>query len=145
MEYIGEEVKAKLEGKICSYDKSVPDCLCAIYLTDNHIFVSEDNFDGTYEDHYVFPLSNVTDVLMEQPANVSGKNSDAIRKSVFETSRAERSITTKLLDTFRKEKYFTIVSKDATGNTTKTYFILASGGESKFISEFKKLNSEGNI
>lgn len=51
MEYRGGEVKAKLEGKICSYDKSVLDCLCAIYLIDNHIFVSEDNFDGTFTDH----------------------------------------------------------------------------------------------
>ena len=69
MEYKGAEVKAKLEGKICSYDKSVPDSICAIYLTDMNIFVSEDNYDGTFTDHYVFPISGVADILMEKPTN----------------------------------------------------------------------------
>lgn len=139
MEYKGAEVKAKLEGKICSYDKSVPDSICAIYLTDMNIFVSEDNYDGTFTDHYVFPISGVADILMEKITKDSDNKDDFLSRETYQTSRAERSITTKLLDSFFPAKYFTIVSKLADGNNTKTHFLLTKGSESKFISEFKKL------
>lgn len=141
MEYRGEEVKAKLEGRICSYDKSVPDSVCAIYLTETHIFVSEDNYDGTYTDQYVFPLSSVTTVLMEKPyeTRLSDGEHDGIRKMSFQTSRAERILVTKIMDAFHKEEYFTIVSKNAEGNQEKTYFTLTSGAKNEFISEFRKL------
>lgn len=140
MKYREEEVKAKLEGKLCSYDKSVPDCVCAIYLTESHIFVSENNYDGTYKDHYVFPLSCVKDVLMEQPykKSISDKNHDGFRSAPFQSSRAERGIINRLLDTFHKDEYFTIVINNSDGKTDKLYFILTSKGQDKFISEFNK-------
>lgn len=138
MEYKGEDVKAKLEGKICSYDKSVPDSICTIYLTDMNIFVSEDNYDGTFTDHYIFPLSGVTDILMEKPTNDLDKKDDFLKRETYQTSRAEKSTTTKLLENFFPTKYFTIVCKHVDGNSTKTHFLITSGSKSKFIREFKK-------
>lgn len=139
MKYRDAEVRARLEGKLCSYDKSVPDCVCAIYLTESHIFVSENNYDGTYKDHYAFPLSCVKDVFMENPnaQSISNKNHDDFRRIPFQSSRASKGLVSRIMDAFHKEEYFTIVSKNNDGNTEKTYFVLVSGSKDKFISEFK--------
>ena len=50
--YKSEEVIESLTAKIYPTDKRVPECVCYIRLTSGHVFISEDNYDGTYEDTY---------------------------------------------------------------------------------------------
>ncbi len=59
MLYAGEQVIAKMEARILPYDKAVPDCVCSLVATKRFLAVLEDNFDGTYEEHYKIYVSNI--------------------------------------------------------------------------------------
>lgn len=137
MEYRGEKVIAKVIGKICSYEEDIPDCVCNIYLTDLHIFVSEDNYDGTFTDHYVYHLSNVIDVLMDRPYETTLPFGKLLGSHV--RTGAIRYTEQESIDVARKEKFFTIVSRTDDGSRKKIYFILNSLGKGMFIREFKKM------
>ena len=143
MDYKGENIMATVSGKLNSYEKTIPDCECNIYLTDMHIFVAEDNYDGTYTDHYIFPISNVVDVLMDQPFLTSVSNKPANSGllctihgifGLFAKSPLYKASTNK-----NYAQYFTIVHQNASGTNEKIFITLSSSNQNKFIKEFKKL------
>ena len=65
--YKDEEVIECMEARIHPTDNRVPDCICMIRITPGHIFVSEDNYDGTYVDHYVIELGQIDELKISSP------------------------------------------------------------------------------
>lgn len=149
MEYRGEKVVATLSGKLCSYEKEVPDCICIIKLTEGHIFVSEDNYDGTFTDHYSYSLSEVVDVLMKQPYKTSMVSADTTNwrpfgwgiRILIDRLTGRNSIDSYNQGSKEKDQYFTIIIKNELGNHKELYFALNSYGKKEFIKEFKKLKN----
>ena len=69
--YKGEEVIESLEARLYPTDNRVPECSCVVRLTSMHIFVSEDNYDGTFDDHYVLDLKMIEEVKIGKPFETS--------------------------------------------------------------------------
>lgn len=84
MEYRGEIVLAIIDGRIHPFeDKEVPDAICSLIITESMLYVSEDNYDGTYTDHYSAPLKDVESIAIERPFATS-MGSRGPKRSGFE-------------------------------------------------------------
>lgn len=57
--YLDEYVLAHLECRLVPPDIRYPDCRCVARLTESRLYISEDNFDGTYIDHIIIPILDV--------------------------------------------------------------------------------------
>ena len=69
--YKSEEVIELLDARIHPTDNTVPECKCYIRLTANHVFISEDNFDGTYDDHYILDIAQIDEIRISEPYKTS--------------------------------------------------------------------------
>ena len=67
--YKTENVVAEITAKIHPADKNIPDCRCNLVLTERHLFVLEDNFNGTFEEHYVIDIKFIDDITVSTPFN----------------------------------------------------------------------------
>lgn len=65
--YRGEEVKGSMTARLYPADNTVPECQCVLRITPMHLFVSEDNFDGTYEDHYILAHNMIEEIKVSAP------------------------------------------------------------------------------
>ena len=57
--YLDEPVLGYLNSHLVPPDNRYPDCLCMLILTESHLYVAEDNYDGTYTDHFAIPILDV--------------------------------------------------------------------------------------
>ena len=60
--YKGEELLICMSARIHPADKTIPDCKCILGLSERHLFVIEDNYDGTYTDYYYINVRQIEDV-----------------------------------------------------------------------------------
>ncbi|MCR5799773.1 MAG: hypothetical protein K6G69_06835 [Lachnospiraceae bacterium] len=67
--YKTENVVEQITAKIHPSDKNIPDCRCYLVLTERHLFVMEDNYDGSFEEHYVIDIKFIDDITMSTPSN----------------------------------------------------------------------------
>lgn len=58
-EYKGEKVLTDLTARLMPPNDNYPDCMCELLLTKQHLYVLEDNFDGTFAEHFIFPVSQI--------------------------------------------------------------------------------------
>lgn len=58
-EYKGETVLTDLTARLMPPNDNYPDCMCELLLTKQHLYVLEDNFDGTYAEHFIFPIAQI--------------------------------------------------------------------------------------
>ena len=80
--YKSEEVIELLDARIHPTDNTVPECKCYIRLTANHVFISEDNFDGTYDDHYILDIAQIDEIKISEPYKTSiGYTSTSLDKN----------------------------------------------------------------
>ena len=152
--YKDEEVLGTIEAQIHPMDNSVPDCRCVIRLTSMHVYVSENNFDGTFTDHYVLDNLKIDEMLIDTPYATSVKLSETHGESEgFGTLKwsVSNSLIGKLL-TRRKggtinstqrnkerRKYLKIVYRDETGKKEQLYFDECSKNPASFIKVFERL------
>ncbi len=152
--YKDEEVLTFIEAQIHPIDNSVPDCRCVIRLTSMHVYVSEDNFDGTFTDHYVFDNMKIDEILIDTPYATSVKLSETHGESDgFGTLKwsVSNSLIGKLLSRRKggtvnstqgnKEarKYLKIVYRDETGKIEHLYFDECSKNPASFIKVFESM------
>lgn len=57
--YHNEPVLGVCEGRLVPPDPRYPDCRCTLLLTELCLYVIEDNYDGTYTEHFVIPIEDV--------------------------------------------------------------------------------------
>ena len=58
-EYRGNRVLKQASARLVPWDDSKPDCICELLLTERNFYVLEDNYNGTYTEHYVFPVKEI--------------------------------------------------------------------------------------
>lgn len=83
--YHGEKVIAQLTARLVPPDDSYPDCMCEVLMTDRHLYVLEDNYDDTYQEHFAFTVGQIknmetrTDSSQKaSPGNDYGAIQDAV-------------------------------------------------------------------
>ena len=63
--YKDEKIVASVWARL--HSPLYPDNSCAVVLTEKHIFVLEDNYDGTYNEFYAFSIEDVEEVKISMP------------------------------------------------------------------------------
>ena len=152
--YNGEEVLASIEAQIHPTDNRVPDCRCVIRLTSMHVYVSEDNFDGTFTDYYVLDNMKIDEMLIDTPYATSVKLSETHgeRGTVGNLKwSVNHALIGKLLSLRKggtinstqgnkeQRKYLKIVYRDETGKIEHLYFDECSKNPASFIKAFKSM------
>ena len=152
--YKDEEVLASIEAQIHPADNRIPDCRCVIRLTSMHVYVSEDNFDGTFTDYYVLDNMKIDEILIDTPYATSVKLSETHGKSDgFGTLKwsVSNSLIGKLLSLRKggtinstqgnkeQRKYLKIVYRDENGKIEHLYFDECSKNPASFIKAFESM------
>ena len=155
--YKSEEVMESLNARIHPTDKRVPECRCYIRLTSGHVFISEDNYDGTYEDHYILDVAQIDEIKISEPY----KTSIGYTSASLDTNTGKKSVdlrTGHLGELFSgsekrhgamhpdkeaaSRKFFEIIYRENYGKTEHLYFDECNGAPSAFINAFAKLKRD---
>lgn len=144
-EYRGQKIMDTFSGRMIPPNDNYPDCECLVMLTAQHLYVLEDNYDGTYETHFEFVLSEVDDVKIVQEKNdqYSG-NQTVSAASVVATGvicALAGLITVPGGNQKRtvKKKFFVINYHDVQGEKRNIYFEMDRAGGKGFVKTFHKL------
>ncbi len=153
--YKGEEVIDIVKARIYPTDNRIPECNVVVRLTSSHVFISEDNFDGTFEDHYILDVAQVSEIKIDSPYKTSigysGNSLDAKPKK--ETKHWEDGLLGGLFSfegrkghpglnrdkAITKTKFLEIVYKENYEKTEHLYFDECNKSPEKLIKEFRKL------
>lgn len=145
-EYRGQKIMDTVCGRMIPPNDNYPDCECLIVLTTQHLYVLEDNYDGTYETHFEFVLSEIDDVRIVQEKNdqYSG-NQTVSAASVVVTGvvcALAGLITAPGGNQKRtvKKKFFVISYHDIQGEKRNIYFEMERSGAKGFVKTFHKLS-----
>lgn len=57
--YRGENVVKHINARLVPPDARYPDSVCELLLTERHFYVLEDNYDGTYTEHFNLHLGQI--------------------------------------------------------------------------------------
>lgn len=120
----------------CNY----PDCQCIIVLTRHHLYVLENNFDGTYETHFEFVISEIDAVEEQTYADNSKVNIGMPSEDLMAVLSSILGIGIGIPGVSRvsKKRYMVIHYHNELGNKERIYFTEYSGVRS-FIKEFNKV------
>ncbi len=146
-EYRGQEIIAQLEARIMPPNHNYPDCECELVLTKQHLYVLEDNFDGTYETHFDFVLSEIDDIAVEKWTDKrnSGSTTDSVSNYVVSAILGligGMLITPSIKqDTVTQKKYLVIHYHTEQGKKESIYFNRYSSGVAGFLKRFHKLQT----
>lgn len=84
-EYRGQKIIAGLTARLMPPNHNYPDCICTLVLTNQHLYVLEDNFDGTYEVHFEFVLREIDSIEIETWEQASGLRGNGVSLPTFAT------------------------------------------------------------
>ncbi len=151
--YKTENVVAEITAKIHPADKNIPDCRCNLVLTERHLFVLEDNFIGTFEEHYAIDIKFIDDITVSTPFNTDSTpkadsaafyNREASKREQF---RESGSVITPFTSggRFRRfarpKKYLEVVYNDDNYVKQHLFFDEWDKLPKGFICKFQKLKS----
>ena len=151
--YKTENVVAEITAKIHPADKNIPDCRCNLVLTERHLFVLEDNFNGTFEEHYAIDIKFIDDITVSTPFNTDSTpkagsaafyNREASKREQF---RESGSVITPFMSggRFRRfarpKKYLEVIYNDDNYVKQHLFFDEWDKLPKGFICKFQKLKS----
>lgn len=61
-EYRGEKIEAGLTARLIPPGAQYSDSFCWLILTERHLYILEDNYDGTYNELYAFFIERIQDM-----------------------------------------------------------------------------------
>ena len=153
--YKSEEVKEMLTAKIYPTDKRIPECRVIIRLTPRHLFISEDNYDGTFEDHYIIEFSQIEQIKIDTPYKTSidysstaldGKGSkapshwsDGLLGGLFSFEGRKGHSAQSRDKLAARRQFLEIVYKENYEKTEHLYFDECNKSPEKLIKVFNKL------
>lgn len=147
-EYRGQEVIATYDARLVPPNDKYPDCKCMIVLTKQHLYVLEDNFDGTYETHFEFVVKEIDDIGIErwEDEKPSGDRAALLSEQVVTGTLCMLAGVIPISGGTRKRKikreYFAISYHDMRGEKRRLYFHTNESGAKKFIKIFHKLKEQ---
>ena len=151
--YKTENVVAEITAKIHPWDKNIPDCRCELVLTDRHLFVLEDNFNGTFEEHYVINIKFIDDITVSTPfktdntpkrGSAAVANREATKREQFrEAGSVIAPLTSggRLHRFSRPKKYLEVIYNDDNYVKQHLFFDEWDKLPKGFICKFQKLKS----
>ena len=140
--YNNEKVLDNMSARINPIDKNIPDCICMLVLTEDHFYVIEDNYDGSYTEHYIIDVSLIDDVRLSVPEkneNDSAPGSAADLRKGREARIFRLKAPGRLRGGAMPEKYLEIIYNDDNGEKQHLYFDECDGQVNKFINTFKRI------
>lgn len=147
-EYRGQTIIAAYHARMIPPTDNYPDCECEIVLTTQHLYVLEDNYDGTYETHFEFVIREIDNIEIEQEkADIySGDQSVSASTQIL---TAMIGLLAGALPTGGgnqhkkvKRKFFVIRYHDMQGDKSSIYFHLEGRGAKEFIRAFHKMREQ---
>lgn len=146
-EYNGERVVAKYEAKIVPSNSNHLDFVSTLMLTDQYLYVLEDNTDGTYAEYFKFGIKEIDTIEIERPA--SKARAEQMTKSAL--ARILEDIVLFLsgwirLPSISAEKqerwnsgYLVLKYHTKQGQNERIYFCIGTQGADDFTDGFQKL------
>ena len=136
---------SSISARIHPTDKNLPDCMCILVLTERHLFIIEDNYDGTFTDHYVIGIKYIEDIIesapdvnMEKPAPGSAADlSKGVDADIYRQKALGRLHRYK-----RSKKYLEIIYKDIYFERQHLFFDECDKPPKVFINAFQKYRSK---
>lgn len=143
-EYRGQDVVAIVETRLLPPDHNYPDCECILLLTKQHLYVLEDNFDGTYDTHFDFVLQEIDDIVIQKETSTT--SSEGSSGSVLTEVATEvvgflsgMIILPRAKESRVKRKYIVIRYHDVQGQKREIYFTKCPPKAESFIKSFHKI------
>ena len=139
--YKSEKIEFCMSARIHPTDNSIPDCVCIIALSGQHLFVIEDNYDGTYTDHFIIERKHIDDVLISVPDKNEkkpepGSAADLRKKKDFES--AVRKTPWLLLGFKRPKEFIEVIYNDNDLVKQHLYLDECDRNMKEFVKAFKK-------
>lgn len=141
-EYKGERIAASLTARLIPPTEQYSDSMCELILTERHLYVLEDNFNGTYETHFTFFMERIQALETEVKGGAYGKA--ALIEMII---RGALSIFKGV--TFPSDKKteddgirFVITYDDGIGKCSKLYFKDLQSNFNQFIKKYYELKAE---
>ncbi len=143
--YKGEEILSSMSARIHPADKIVPDCKCDLLLSESHLFVIEDNYDGTYTDHYVIDVKYIDDILVSDPNKTQkdpapGSAADLRKQATEDLNR--RSPWRRFYKNNSKNEFLEVIYNDDSFVRQHLFFDECDKQPAGFINEFKKITGK---
>lgn len=142
-EYRGQEVIATVETRLLPPDHNYPDCECMLVLTRQHLYVLEDNFDGTYDTHFEFVLREVDDIVIQKETSTvyADGGTGSLLTEVFTEVVGFLSgmiMIPRAKESRVKRKYIVIRYHDMQGEKREIYFTQCPPKAESFVKSFHK-------
>lgn len=144
-EYRGQKIVNTYGGRLIPPNDNYPDCECLIVLTKQHLYVLEDNYDGTYETHFEFVLSEIDDVKVEQEEKDQYSGNQGVSMATVIATEVVCALAGLIAvpggkqRRMIKKKYFVISYHDVQGEKNKLYFEIDRAGAKDFVKAFHKM------
>lgn len=138
-EYRGEKIAASLTARLIPPGAQYSDSFCRLILTERHLYILEDNYDGTYNQLFTFFVERIQDM----EAQVKGAK--------YERSVLGEMFTSGILALFggiiyysEKKKQddgicFVITYDDGTGKCNQLYFKDLQSNSNHMVKAYHKL------
>lgn len=125
-EYKGEKILGKLTARLVPPNNQYPDCMCELLITEQHLYVLEDNFNDTYDMHFCFSLTQIESL---DTVEIESKGSQKKQMSTIEyLLTAFLGAIGGMVITPRQNKksadliFFAVTYKNGMGDHEKLYF-----------------------
>ena len=153
--YDKESVEASFRARLHPTDNTVPECVCVIAIAGSHIYVSEDDDEGTFTDHYISEYAQIEDIRVSLPYKASVnlyEEPNTLAEKIKNSFGVRNGLVGKLLGPKEDEssskngkigspraKYFEIVYYDENDKKESLFFNEWDRNPNAFISRFKEL------
>lgn len=137
-EYRGEKITDRLTARLVPPSAQYSDSMCELILTGRHLYVLEDNFDGTYETRFTFFIERIRALETQ----IKGSKYDkSVLGELFLSGIL--ALMGGILYTPGKRKEddgirFVITYDDSMGNCNKLYFKDLQSNSNRFIKTYYK-------
>lgn len=144
-EYRGQKVMDTFCGRMIPPNDNYPDCECLVVLTTQHLYVLEDNYDGTYETHFEFVLSQIDDIKIVQEKNDQYSDHQAVSAASVVVTEVVCALAGLIAvpggnqKRAVKKKFFVISYHDIQGEKRNIYFEMERSGAKGFVKTFHKM------
>lgn len=129
--YNDEYILAEMSARLVPPDDRYPDCRCAVLLTEERLYILEENYDGTYVEHISIPTGDILTIEQEAVQAEAGKG----RRSDSESRQVAGAVATMFLGLVggvlaysagggrghRATPYLRVIYRDETGAERRLY------------------------
>lgn len=146
-EYNGERVVAKYEAKIVPSNSNHLDFVSTLMLTDQYLYVLEDNTDGSYAEYFKFGIKEIDAIGIDRPdpkVRAEQTTKSALARIIEDIALFFSGwVRLPSISMERQEKwnsgYLVLKYHTKQAQNERIYFCIGSQGADDFVDSFHKL------